>query len=250
MFIIDPYASDYCRDGTGKEIQSYPRTLKWNKSRIVLDLHCSKLQGKFHSNSSLFQLFNLKRLDFSYNDFTGSLISPKFGEFSSLTHLDLSGSSFIGLIPGEISHLSKLHILRFSGLYELSLGTHNFELLLKNLTQLRELDLDGVNISFTIPQNLSSHLTTPRLSDTQLRGVLPERVFHFSNLEFLDSSSNPHLIVRFPTTKWNSSASLVKLHLYDVHFTGRIPESFSHLTSLHELDMGYSNLTGPIPKHL
>ncbi|KAH0780488.1 hypothetical protein KY290_000086 [Solanum tuberosum] len=250
-------------------IQSYPRTLSWNKSIdccswdgvhcdemtgqvIELDLSCSKLQGKFHSNSSLFQLSNLKRLNLSYNDFTGSLISPKFGEFSSLTHLDLSNSSFTGLIPLEISHLSKLHILRITigGRYELSLGPHNFELLLKNLTQLRELKLDSVNISSTIPLNFSSYLTVLRLPRTQLRGVLPERVFHLSNLEFLHLSHNTQLTVRFPTTKWNSSASLMKLHLRGVNITGRIPESFSHLTSLVDLDMSNSNLSGPIPKPL
>ncbi|KAK4736404.1 hypothetical protein R3W88_000101 [Solanum pinnatisectum] len=272
MFTINPNASDYCYDITG-EIQSYPTTLFWNKSTdccswdgvhcdettgqvIELDLRCSQLQGKFHSNSSLFQLFNLKRLDLSYNNFSGSLISPKFGEFSSLTHLDLSNSKFTGLIPSEISHLSKLHVLFIwnpsGGLYDLSLslGPYNFELLLQNLTQLRELALYGVNISSTIPSNFSSHLTTLELADTHLHGVLPERVFHLSNLKTLVLSDNPKLTVRFPITKWNSSASLMQLYLYGVNITGRIPESFSHLTSLHDLDMGYSNLSGPIPKPL
>ncbi|WMV06882.1 hypothetical protein MTR67_000267 [Solanum verrucosum] len=265
MFSINPDASYDCFDYTG--VQSYPRTLFWNKSTnccswdgvhcdettgqvIVLDLRCSQLQGKFHSNCSLFQLFNLKRLDLSYNDFTGSLISPKFGEFSSLTHLVLSRSSFAGLIPSEISHLSKLHVLQFNDLNELSLGPHNFELLLKNLTQLGELNLDSVNISSIIPLNFSSYLTTLQLPYTQLRGVLPERVFHLSDLEFLHLSSNPQLNVRFSTTKWNSSASLMKLYLYDVNLTGRIPESFSHLTSIHELNMNDCNLSGPIPKSL
>ncbi|TMW81477.1 hypothetical protein EJD97_009386, partial [Solanum chilense] len=265
MFTINP--NDYCYDTiTGIHIQSYPRTLFWNKSTdccswdgihcdettgkvIELDLRCSQLQGKFHSNSSLFQLSNLKRLDLSYNDFTGSLISPKFGKFSSLRHLDLSHSSFTGVIPSEISHLSKLYVLRIS-LNELTLGPHNFELLLKNLTQLRELDLESINISSTILSNFSSHLTNLRLSYTEIRGVLPERVFHLSNLEFLYLSSNPQLTVRFPTTIWNSSASLMKLYVYSVNIADRIPESFSHLTSLHELDMGYTNLSGPIPKPL
>ncbi|TMW83152.1 hypothetical protein EJD97_002739, partial [Solanum chilense] len=121
MFTINPNASDYCFSMiTGREIQSYPRTLFWKKSTdccswdgvhcekttgqvIELDLRCSQLQSKFRSNGSLFQLFNLKRLDLSLNDFTGSLISPKFGEyFSSLMHLDLSLSGFTGLIPSEI----------------------------------------------------------------------------------------------------------------------------------------------------
>ncbi|KAH0728897.1 hypothetical protein KY289_000085 [Solanum tuberosum] len=271
MFTINPNAFDYCYDVTGQEIESYPRTLSWKKSTdccswdgvhcdettgqvIELDLRCSQLQGKFHSNSSLFQLSNLKRLDLSLNDFSGSLISPKFGEFSSLTHLYLLGSSFTGLIPSEISHLSKIHVLRIwtiiDGIYKLSLGPHNFELLLKNLTQLRELSIYGVNISSTIPLNFSSHLTTLRLPSTQLRGVLPQRVFHLSDLESLRLSYNPQLTVRFPATKWNSSASLMKLYLRGLNITSSIPESFSHLTSLLELDMAYSNLSGPIPKPL
>ncbi|KAH0724226.1 hypothetical protein KY284_000091 [Solanum tuberosum] len=219
---------------------------------IELDLRCSQLQGKFHSNSSLFQLSNLKRLDLSYNNFSGSLISPKFGEFSSLTYLDLSDSSFTGLIPSEISHFSKLHILRISTLdpYGLRLGPHNFELLLKNMTQLRELNLGSVNISSSIPLNFSSYLTVLWLPHTQLRGVLPESVLHLSDLQYLHLTYNPQLNVRFPTTNWNSSASLMMLYLRNVNFTGKIPESFSHLTSLHELDMGYSNLSGPLPKPL
>nr|CAA05267.1 Hcr9-4C [Solanum habrochaites] len=268
MFTVNPNDSDYCYDiSTGVDIQSYPRTLSWNNRTsccswdgvhcdettgqvIELDLSCSQLQGKFHSNSSLFQLSNLKRLDLSFNNFTGSLISSRLGEFSSLTHLDLSHSSFTGLIPSEISHLSKLHVLRIGDLNELSLGPHNFELLLENLTQLRELNLNSVNISSTIPSNFSSHLAILTLYDTGLHGLLPERVFHLSDLEFLDLSYNPQLTVRFPTTKWNSSASLMKLYVHSVNIADRIPESFSHLTSLHELDMGYTNLSGPIPKPL
>ncbi|KAK6802746.1 hypothetical protein RDI58_000529 [Solanum bulbocastanum] len=242
MFAIDPSASHECIDKTGEWMQSYSKTLSWNKSRdccswdgvhcddttgkvIELNLTCSNLRGKFDSNSSLFQFSNLKRLDLSYNNFSGSLISPKFGELSSLTHLDLSYSSF-----------------RF--------GPHNFELILENLTQLRELDLHGLSISSTFPLNFSSYLTTLRLSDTLLWGILPERVFHLSNLETLDLSYNPQLTIRFPTTKWNSSTSLMYLSLPEVNFIGKIPESFSYLTSLHYLDMGSCNLSGPIIKPL
>ncbi|WMV06779.1 hypothetical protein MTR67_000164 [Solanum verrucosum] len=267
MFPINPNASDYCFKF--KEFHSYPKTLTWNKSTdccswdgvhcdkttgqvIELNITCSGLQGKFHSNSSLFQLSNLRRLDLSFNNFSGSLISPKFGDFSNLTYLDLTVTSFSGQIPSEISHLSKLHDLRISNVYPYGLrfGPHNFESLLKNLTQLKELHLYDVNISSTIPSNFSSHLTTIQLSLTHLRGILPERVFHLSNLKTLNLSDNPKLTVRFPITNWNSSASLMELFLHGVNITGKIPESFSHLTALHELDMGYSNLAGPIPKPL
>ncbi|XP_049347948.1 receptor-like protein Cf-9 [Solanum verrucosum] len=257
MFTLSPIASAYCEF-------SHPKTLSWNKSInccswdgvycdettghvIELNLTCSQLQGKFHSNSSLFQLSNLKRLDFS-----GSLISPKFGEFSSLIHLDLSYSNFTGLIPVEISSLSKLQVLSIqSNIYsELRFGPYNFELLLKNLTRLRELNLNSVNISSTIPLNLSSYLTNLGLSDTQIYGILPEGVFHLSNLESLDLSDNPQLTVRFPTTKWNSSASLMELYLSGLNATGRIPESFGHLPSLRTLRIASCNLSGSIPKPL
>ncbi|WMV09433.1 hypothetical protein MTR67_002818 [Solanum verrucosum] len=57
---------------------------------IELDLSCNQLQGKFHPNSSLFQFSTLKRLDLSSNDFSRLHILPKFGDFCSLRHLDLS----------------------------------------------------------------------------------------------------------------------------------------------------------------
>ncbi|KAM3327721.1 hypothetical protein P3S68_033770 [Capsicum galapagoense] len=209
MFTINPNASSgSCYEDT---------TLSWNKSTdccswngvhcdettgqvIELDLFCSGLQGKFHTNSSMI---------------------------------------FPGVIPAEISHLSKLQVLSISTdkSYRLRLEPYNFELLLKNLTQLKVLHLDSVNISSTIPLNFSSYLTTLRLQDIQLRGVLPESVFHLSNLEYLSLSDNPQFTVWFPMSIWNSSASLVKLYLSGMNFTGRIPESFSHLTSLTYLDL-------------
>ncbi|KAG5628568.1 hypothetical protein H5410_000285 [Solanum commersonii] len=194
MFSINPDASYACFDHTG--IQSYPRTLSWNKST-----NCCSWDG-VHCDET-----------------TGQVI---------VLDLPLAAN------------------FKASDQFGLSLGPHNFELLLKNLTQLRELDLDHVDISSTIPQNLSSHLTTLRLSDTQLRRVLPERVFHLSNLELLDLIDNPHLTVSFPTTNWNSSASLIYLGLSDVNITGGIPESFGHLTSLQLLYMRNTNLSGPI----
>ncbi|XP_027771020.1 receptor-like protein Cf-9 isoform X2 [Solanum pennellii] len=208
MFTINPDASYYCDS-------SHPRTLFWNNSTDCCSwdgVHCDKMTGQ------------VIELDLHCSQLQG----------------------FAGIIPSEISHLSKLHVLRIGGQYKLSLGPHNFELLLKNLTQLRDLNLWDVNLSSTIPSNFSSHLAILTLYNTGLRGLLPERFFHLTDLESLDLSFNPQLTVRFPTTKWNSSASLMYLNLYNVNFTGRIPESFSHLTAVQELDMSHSNLLGPI----
>ncbi|KAK6772714.1 hypothetical protein RDI58_027952 [Solanum bulbocastanum] len=238
-FTIDPSASGDC----------HPKTSSWNTSRdccswdgvicdditghvIELDLRCSGLVGTIDSNSSLFQLSHLQRLDLSFNNFSNSHISPEFGKFSNLKNLDLSHSYFSGQIPYEISHLSNLQSLCLSD-NSIRLGPQNFEMLLQNLTQLRELDLTSINISSTIPLNFSSHLTTLSLFETGLYGLIPESIFHLPNLETLDLSSNYELSGYFPKTKWNSSASLVELHLSSVNFSCNLPESLGyHLTSV------------------
>ncbi|MCD9645412.1 hypothetical protein HAX54_034294 [Datura stramonium] len=246
--------------------KSYPKTSSWNASRdcclwdgvkcneltghvIELDLSCSQLDGVIDSNSSLFQLSHLQRLDLSFNNLYGSQISPKFGRFSNLTHLDLKQSHFSGQIPFEISHLSKLQSLRVYG-GNLRLAAHDFKLLLQNLTQLRDLDLSSVNISSTIPPKFSSHLTTLRLVNTGLYGIIPESIFHLPNLETLELYQNDQLSGSFPKTKWNSSASLMKLDLNYVNFSYNLPDSFGYLTSMRHLSLQHCNLLGPIPESL
>ncbi|KAH0706186.1 hypothetical protein KY289_011262 [Solanum tuberosum] len=233
-FTIDTSASGVCEYGQ----ESYPKRSSWNTSRdccswdgvvcdditghvIELDLGCSGLVGTIDSNSSLFQLSHLQMLDLTGNNFSNSHISPEFGKFSSLTHLDLSNSNFSGQIPSEISHLSKLHSLRLSKYFDsnkLRLTTHDFKSLLQNLTQLRELHLSQVNISSIIPLNSSSHLTTLELIATG---------FGY-----------------FPKTKWNSSASLIELNLSGVNFSDNLPESLGyHLTSPRYLSLSYNNIS-------
>ncbi|PHT98164.1 hypothetical protein BC332_32911 [Capsicum chinense] len=251
--------------------QSGQKTSSWNVSRdccswdgvtcdettghvIELDLSCSHLVGKIDSNSSLFQLSHLQRLDLSHNNFSNSRISPEFGRFSNLTHLDLSVSSFSGQIPPEISHLSKLQSLRlssFSPSNKQRLVAHDFKLLLQNLTQLTELYLTDIIISSTIPLNFSSHLTTLRLGSTGLYGIIPESIFHLPNLVGIDLQFNDQLSGSFPKTKWNSSASLIELALNEVNLSGNfLPESLGYLTSLQYLGLAYCSLKGPIPESL
>ena len=109
---------------------SYPKTASWKEDKdcctwdgvvcdkttshvIGLDLSCSWLYGPIHSNSALFFLPHLTRLNLNGNDFSGSLISSEFGRFKALTHLNLSNSMFSGKIPYEISHLPSLVSLIF-----------------------------------------------------------------------------------------------------------------------------------------
>ncbi|XP_011043731.1 PREDICTED: receptor-like protein 12 isoform X2 [Populus euphratica] len=179
-----------------------------------LDLSCSMLYGTLHPNNSLFSLHHLQLLDLSFNYFNFSHISSRFGQFSSLTHLNLSGSHLAGQVPLEVSHLSKLVSLDLSSNYGLSLEPICFDKLVRNLTKLRELYLSSVNMSLVVPDslmNLSSSLSSLKLKYCRLQGKFPSSMGRFKQLRYLDLG-------------WNG-------------LTGTIPYDFDQLTELVSLDL-------------
>ena len=157
-FSIDNSSSWDC-DSNG--ITSYPKTESWKKGSdccswdgvtcdwvtghiIGLDLSCSWLFGIIHSNSTLFLLPHLRRLNLASNDFNYSSVSIGFGRFSSLMHLNLSYSVFSGKIAPEIFHLSNLVSLDLSGNYKAEFAPHGFNSLVQNLTKLQKLHLGSL----------------------------------------------------------------------------------------------------------
>ncbi|KAH7511686.1 hypothetical protein JRO89_XSUnG0177100 [Xanthoceras sorbifolium] len=213
---------------------------------IGLDLSCSCLHGSIPSNSSLFLLSHLQKLNLAYNDFNLSQIPSDFVRFPSLTHLNLSSSYFSGKVPFEISHLSKLVSLDLFG--ALTLETLVLEGLVQNLTQLEELSLDGVNMSTIAPgylTNLSSSLTWLSLSDCQLQGSFPENIFNLPNLQTLDLQYNYDLKCIFPKVSWSSS--LRYLDVSYINFSGKLPDSIENLKFLSHLNMENCNCMGQVP---
>uniref|UniRef100_A0A6N2LKP5 Leucine-rich repeat-containing N-terminal plant-type domain-containing protein n=1 Tax=Salix viminalis TaxID=40686 RepID=A0A6N2LKP5_SALVM len=120
-------------------------------------------------------------------------ISPQFGQFSNLTHLNLSLSVFAGQVPSEFSLLSKLVSLDLSANYYPSLEPISFDKLVQNLTQLRELRLSGVDMSLVAPDslmNLSSSLSSLILNSCGLQGKLPSSMRKFKHLQYLNLGEN------------------------------------------------------------
>ncbi|KAL0005940.1 hypothetical protein SO802_013501 [Lithocarpus litseifolius] len=95
---------------------------------VGLNLGNSLLSGILSPNSSLFSLHHLQKLNLSMNGFTGQ-------------------------IPSEISWLTKLISLDLSN-FNLHLKGKDLEAISKNMTNMRELHLDHVNISSSVPQSL------------------------------------------------------------------------------------------------
>ena len=245
---------------------SYPKTASWKEDKdccswdgvvcdqttrdvIGLDLSCSWLNGPIHSNSTLFSLPHLRTLNLAGNDFNYSLISSEFGNFKSLTHLNLSNSMFFGKIPYEISHLSSLVSLDLSYNYWLLIETPVW----KNLTQLRELLLDWSNMSSFRPNslmNLSSSFTTLSLHGCYLQGKLQNNFLCLPNIQTLDLGGNRNLdLGSLPKCNW-SSISLKFLDLSEVRFSGELLDSIGNMKSLKHLDLYYCNLIGSIPTSL
>ncbi|KAK2658810.1 hypothetical protein Ddye_005343 [Dipteronia dyeriana] len=83
-------------------------------------------------------------------------MSSKFGQFTYLTHLNLSSSSFSGLFPIEISKLAKLVSVDLSN-NTLKLEQPNFVKFLQNLTEVRDLVLDFLDMSLVAPGSLLFH---------------------------------------------------------------------------------------------
>ncbi|XP_048131060.1 receptor-like protein Cf-9 [Rhodamnia argentea] len=271
-FVLDLMASANC-DWYGPVV-SYPKTNSWNKSVdccswdgvtcdgvtgnvIGLDLACSRLRGPLHSNSSLFLLRHLQNLNLFCNNFTGSGIPPNLSAFAELTHLNLSLSSFAGAVPREIARLSKLVSLDLSyndahSSSSLSLENPVFKMLAQNLTALRKLVLDGVDMSMVSPKhfaNLSSSLTYLSASGCSLGGVLfPDTIFRLPSLIHLDLSFNEDMPGILPTSNW--TGPLEHLFLEFTNFSGEIPDSIGNMESLTILALSDCGFTGHIPSSM
>ncbi|KAG5233638.1 receptor protein [Salix suchowensis] len=283
-FSINSSASSYCQ---------HPKTESWKEGTdcclwdgvtceletgvvTELNLACSLLYGTLHSNSTLFSLRHLQKLDLSDNDFISSHISPQFGQFSNLTHLNLSLSVFAGQVPSEFSLLSKLVSLDLSENDNSSLEPISFDKLVHNLTKLRELDLGYVDMSLVAPNsltNLSSSLSSLSLWSCGLQGKFPGNIFLLPNLEALDLSYNEGLTGSFPSSNLSNVLSVLDLSntrislylendlisnlksLRNLLLSNSIIirsdlDLLGNLTHLIKLDLSNNNFSGQIPSSL
>ncbi|XP_015883663.2 receptor-like protein 7 [Ziziphus jujuba] len=224
---------------------------------IGLDISSSCLFGSINSNSTLFNLVHLQRLNLAGNNFNYSQIPTAVGKLSGLTYLNLSSSSFRGQIPIEISHLFKLSQLDLSVNSNdnvkhkvLELKNPSMSSLLQNLTSLEVLDLSCINISSIVPDFLSNFnsLRSLYLTNCGLHGEFPAAIFQLPNLRTLDVGSNRNLKGYLP--EFHHRSPLKELILYESGFSGTLPSSLHMLDSLDILDAFDCNFSGPIPSSL
>ncbi|TYH21032.1 hypothetical protein ES288_A04G009900v1, partial [Gossypium darwinii] len=231
-----------------------------------------QLYGNFPSDTTLFLLPYLQKLNLAYNDFNRSKIPYEFGRFESLLYLNLSHARFVGEVPSQVSHLSKL---------------------------VRHLFLDEINMPFVnahVFMNLSSSLRPLSLVYCELQGKFPKNIFDLPNLNFLNLGGNQNLNLDHLKFNWSSNlehldlswislftelidsidnlqalkylplsgnsffqelsvsitnlSSLEYLIIGDANLFAGLPDSMGNLVSLKFLDLPYSNLLGPVPRSL
>ncbi|XP_058111722.1 receptor like protein 22-like [Magnolia sinica] len=221
---------------------------------ISLDLGGLWMNGRIDFES-VFRLRNLQRLNLAQNNFDPTPIPSEIDQLISLTHLNLSHSSFYGQIPPEIFHLTALVSLDLSyneyanTSVSLSLKLENPSIgaLVQNLPSLSELYLDWVDILALGSESVQPlFLPLPRLNKLSLRNCgLSGSIYSFlSQLHFLselDLSYN-NLSSAVP----NFTGTLRKLILQACGLSSSIFSSLSQLHFLSELDLSYNNLASAV----
>ncbi|KAM5581828.1 receptor-like protein 7 [Rosa sericea] len=213
---------------------------------IGLDLSSSFLHGSINSNSTLFRLVHLERLNLADNNFNSSQIPPTIRNFPRLRYLNLSMSGFSGHASSEVSQLSKLTSLDLSQNFMFS-DERFLRSLAQNLTGLEILYLSYMNISSTVPDTLAnlSHLTSLSLRTCGLFGKLPFSLGNIRHLIYLDLGDNK--FTGQISASLGNLTRLTELSLFLNQLSGPIPTSLGNLTRLTKLLLFSNQLSGPIP---
>lgn len=181
------------------------------------------------ADNSLFRLTNLQSLSLAQNSFESVEFPSGFGQLTGLRYLNLSGSGFSGEVPSDLSNLRRLVFLDLSSLAS-SLNLPDLRRLIHNLTSLREVYLDGVNISANGNEwggAISSSL--PSL-----------RVLSMPN-SYLTGPFHPSLL---------KLGSLSHIHLDNNNFSSPFPEFFTDFPNLKALTLSSCDLSGVVPAKL
>ncbi|KAK7260599.1 hypothetical protein RIF29_26788 [Crotalaria pallida] len=241
-----------------------------------IDLSGQRISGGLDSSSSLFGLQHLQVLSLASNNFS-SVIPYGFNKLKNLSYLNLSSAGFVGQIPIEISQLTRLVTLDISSSSDLNnqhLKLVDLGKLVRNLTRIRQLYLDGISITAAQGEEWSNallqlpSLQELSLSSCNLSGTI--LLFNvFKNLTHLDLSHNNltgsivhleglrklvHIDLQGNALNGRIPLSLLtlplrkKILLSNNSFEGQL-DQFSNISSsnLETLDLSCNKLEGPIP---
>ncbi|TVU43455.1 hypothetical protein EJB05_09928, partial [Eragrostis curvula] len=263
--------TDCCRwEGVGCDTSSGNVT--------VLDLNNCGLSS-YGLDPAIFNLTTLRRLDLSMNYFgpnrkSDTSVWPDnipltgFERLAFLTHLNLSNARFQGQVPIGINKLVNLLSLDISTSIELSyslkpmyaykdnsnnLYVSNFGTLVANLSNLRELYLDGVDLSDTEDWCISLatsvlNLEVLSLANCGLSGPIHKSLSRLHSLAVINLQLNSYITASPLPEFFMDFLNLTILQLSDTNLEGWVPSRSFQSTNLRVLDLSSNHkLSGHVP---
>ncbi|KAI8557083.1 hypothetical protein RHMOL_Rhmol05G0307000 [Rhododendron molle] len=200
-----------------------------------LDLSRKSISNGIDHSSALFSLSHLETLNLAYNSLNSTPIPSSIGNLTNLRYLNSSNSGFSGQIPTGLSLLTGLVILDLASQNyleksSLKIENPNLSTLFGNHDGVKELYLDGVNISangYEWGQAISSSMPNLRvlsLSNCYLSGPIDSSLRKLKNL--------------------------YKVNLGNNNLASPIPDFFANFLNLTVLILSSSNLNGAFPGNI
>ncbi|KAL2967131.1 hypothetical protein AAZX31_16G158400 [Glycine max] len=211
----------------------------------------------------------LERLDLQSNFLKGVLTDYHFANMSKLDLLELSDNSLLALAfsqnwvpPFQLSHI---------GLRSCKLGPA-FPKWLETQNHFLDIDISNAGIADMVPKGFWANLAfregiSMNISYNNLHGIIPN--FPTKNIPyslilgpnqfdgpvppflrgsaFLDLSKNQFSDSLSFLCANGTVGTLFELDLSNNHFSGKIPDCWSHFKSLTYLDLSHNNFSGRIP---
>ncbi|KAI8557067.1 hypothetical protein RHMOL_Rhmol05G0305600 [Rhododendron molle] len=244
--------------------------------------------GIDHS-SALFSLRYLETLNLAYNSLNSTPIPSNVGDLTNLRYLNLSNSGFSGQIPVGLSLLARLVTLDLSTLYfpgtrSLQIENPNLSTLIGNLSGVKELHLDGVNMSangYQWARTISSsmpYLSKLSLSNCYLSGPIDPSLRNLELLSEINLSNNnlsspvPDFFAYLPSLtvlRFSSSKFELERDVSGEHFTtgtntgdsefGNLASNtllngsltdFPENGSLRNLELSFTSFSGILPESI
>ncbi|CAI9114529.1 OLC1v1015272C1 [Oldenlandia corymbosa var. corymbosa] len=236
----------------------------------VIDLSYNRLAGHFSALGML--PGSIQDVDFSSNNFNGTIENALFDQASnlasfnisnnsffgeipfslcsispSITELDFSENHFNGSIPGDVGNCSSLQILR-AGFNSLS-GPLPPEIY--RLSSLQEISFPGNKLNGSIANDIANlkNLTKLAFFGNELTGIIPPDIGMLSKLEDLELHVNK-LGGNLPPSIINCTELTVIILRVNTLIGDLSKFNFSQLTKLTTIDLGNNYFTGALPETL